>query len=357
MTEVTENIELRLQLARATFMLDVALTLPAQGVSVVFGPSGSGKSTLLRAIAGLESAARGRVRIGNTVWQDEGLHLPSHRRAVGVVFQHAALLPHLSVHGNLRYGWRRCGAAADALDEWIEKLALAPLLARSPATLSGGERQRVALGRALVCRPRWLLLDEPLSALDAQRRAEILPYLETIRAQANIPVLYVTHAVEEAARLADYLVLLEAGKVRIAGPALEVLNRVDLPLVLRDDAAAVIEASVIGIDDHGLLTLETAAGTIYAHGRAAPSGTRVRLRVQARDVSVALSRHADSSVLNIVAATVESLIALPSGQLQLQLRAGSAQLLARLSQQSATRLQLREGLPVWAQIKAVALLI
>ncbi len=357
MTDLGEHIELRVQLRRASFMLDVALTLPARGVSVVFGPSGSGKSTLLRAIAGLESAARGRVRIGNTVWQDDRLRLPPHRRAVGVVFQHAALLPHLSVHENLRYGWQRCGAAASALDEWIDKLALGPLLARAPVSLSGGERQRVALGRALVCQPRWLLMDEPLSALDAERRAEILPYIETIRRQANIPVLYVTHGVEEAARLADHLVLLEAGTVRVDGAALDVLNRADLPLALRDDAAAVIEASVVDVDSHGLLTLDTPVGALYAHGRQPPPGVHVRVRVQARDVSIALSRPADSSVLNIVAATLEQLTVLPSGQLQLRLRAGKARLLARVSQQSARRLELREGLPVWAQIKAVALLI
>lgn len=357
MTEPAPGIELRLQLRRTDFALDVALSLPAQGVAVVFGPSGSGKSTLLRAIAGLEPAARGVLRIGGETWQDAHVRLPPHRRRAGVVFQHAALLPHLSVRDNLRYGWRRAGAPTSVMQEWIDKLALGPLLARPPATLSGGERQRVALGRALVCQPRWLLLDEPLSALDAERRAEILPYLEAIRRETHIPLLYVTHAVEEATRLADHLVLLEAGRVRIAGPALEVLNRSDLPLALRDDAASVIEASVLGHDGHGLLRLDTPAGTLHAHGPAHPAGTRVRLRVQARDVSVALSAHADTSVLNIVPAVLQSLSPLPNGQLQLQLLAGGLPLLARVSHQSALRLQLREGLAVWAQIKSVALLV
>ncbi|KZC15596.1 molybdenum ABC transporter ATP-binding protein [Rhodanobacter sp. FW510-R12] len=357
MTDTVRGIELRLRLQRRDFTLDVALSLPAQGVTVVFGPSGSGKSTLLRAIAGLEPEARGLVRVDDEIWQDARLRLPPHRRPVGVVFQQTALLPHLSVHDNLRYGWRRAGTDADVMREWIDKLALGPLLARSPATLSGGERQRVALGRALMCQPRWLLLDEPLSALDVDRRADILPYLEAIRRQACIPLLYVTHSVEEAARLADHLVLLEAGRVRIAGPALEVLNRPDLPLALRDDAAAVLEASVLGDDGHGLLMLDTPAGTLHAHGPAHPIGTRVRLRIQARDVSVALSARTDTSVLNIIPAVLQSLSTLPGGQLQLQLRAGGTRLLARVSHQSAARLQLREGLPVWAQIKAVALLI
>jgi len=357
MTDTSQNIELHLQLKRKTFTLDVALSLPAQGVTVVFGPSGSGKSSLLRAIAGLEHEARGLVRIGDTIWQDEHQRLPPHQREVGMVFQHAALLPHLSVLENLRYGWRRSSAAAVALQEWIDKLALEPLLARSPTTLSGGERQRVALARALACQPRWLLLDEPLSALDADRRAEILPYLETIRRQANIPMLYVTHAVDEAARLADHLVLLEAGQVRVSGPALEVLNRPDLPLALRDDAATVIEACVSGDDGEGLLSLDTPAGTLHVHGNARPRGSIVRLRLQARDISVALSAHDDTSVLNIIPAVLESISRLPNGQLQLSLRSGQAVLVARVSHHSAVSLQLREGLPVWAQIKAVALLV
>ncbi len=357
MTDPGRGIALDLRLERRDFTLQVALQLPGRGVTVVFGPSGSGKSTLLRAIAGLEPAARGLIRMGADTWQDAGHRLPAHRRPVGVVFQHAALLPHLSVAANLRYGWRRSGAAAEALSEWIDKLALGPLLGRSPRTLSGGERQRVALARALVCQPRCLLLDEPLSALDAERRADILPYLEAVRQQAGLPMLYVTHAVDEAARLADHLVMLEAGKVLVAGPALDVLNRDDLPLALRDDAATVIAARVRGDDGNGLLTLESPAGVLRAHGAVRPPGSDVRVRLQARDISVALSAHTDSSVLNILPAVVEAVSRLPNGQMQVRLRAGEALLLARVSQHSAARLQLRPGLPVWAQIKAVALLM
>lgn len=357
MAEADAGIELDVRLRRGDFALAVAARLPARAVTVVFGPSGSGKSTLLRVVAGLEPAARGLVRVGGATWQDATHRLPAHRRPVGMVFQHAALLPQLSVADNLRYGWRRSGAPAAVLAAWIDRLALGPLLPRPPQTLSGGERQRVALARALVCQPRCLLLDEPLSALDAERRAEILPCLEAIRREAGLPMLYVTHAVDEATRLADHLLMLEAGKLAVAGPALDVLNRADLPLALREDAAAVLEARVQGHDGHGLLTLESPAGTLYAHGNARPRGSAVRLRLQARDVSVALSAHADSSVLNIVPATVEAMSPLPNGQLQLRLRAGAAPLLARVSQHSATRLQLRPGLPVWAQIKAVALLV
>lgn len=354
---MSDGIRIALRVARGEFRLDVDLALPGRGVTAVFGPSGSGKSTLLRAIAGLEPDAVGELRIGDAVWQDAGQRLPAHRRATGVVFQHTALLPHLSVDGNLRYGWKRAGALQALLDGWIERLALAPLLARRPDTLSGGERQRVALARALACDPRWLLLDEPLSALDGERRAEILPYLEAVRREAGIPILHVTHAMEEAARLADHLVLMDAGKVVAAGPALDVLNRADLPLALREDAGVVLEARVESRDAHGLLTLQTRAGTLHAHGPTHAPGTPLRLRVQARDVSLALQRHDDSSLLNLLPATLLGLDPLPGGQVQARLDASGAPLLARISHRSVERLELRPGMALWAQVKAVALLV
>jgi len=357
MTEPATSLHIALRLTRDDFRLDVDLHLPGQGVTAVFGPSGSGKSTLLRAIAGLEPAAAGTVRIGTDAWQDADGRLPAHRRAIGMVFQHTALLPHLSVDSNLRYGWKRAGAPDALLQRWIERLALAPLLHRRPDSLSGGERQRVALARALVTAPRLLLLDEPLSALDGERRAEILPYLEAVRREAGIPILYVTHAVEEVARLADHLVLLDAGRVVASGAALSVLNRSDLPLALREDAGVVLEATVESRDAHGLLTLCSPAGTLHAHGPAHPPGTPLRLRVQARDVSLALSRHDDSSLLNLLPATLLDLEPLPGGQVQARLDAGGAPLLARISHRSLERLQLQPGMALWAQIKAVALLV
>lgn len=351
------DIRVDLKVARRDFRLGVDLALPGQGTTAVFGPSGSGKSTLLRAIAGLERDAVGTVRVHDQVWQDDHTWLPAHRRETGVVFQHTALLPHVNVDDNLRYGWRRAGSPPGLLEPWIERLALAPLLQRRPDTLSGGERQRVALARALVTQPRWLLLDEPLSALDAERRAEILPFIEGVRREAGIPVLYVTHSVEEVARLADHLVLLEAGSVTAAGPALEVLNRPDLPLALRDDAGVVLEARMRERDAHGLLTLDTQAGQLHAHGRDHAKGTCLRVRVQARDVSLALRRHDDSSLLNIVPAQLVDLIELPGGQVQARLDASGVPLLARVSHRSVERLALRPGMALWAQIKAVALLV
>lgn len=365
MADAADDILVRLAIARRHFHLNVDLTLPGQGTTAVFGPSGGGKSTLLRAIAGLEHDAKGTLRVAGHTWQDDRLRLPAHQRATGVVFQHTALLPHLSVDANLRYGWRRAGSPARVLEQWVERLDLTPLLIRRPGTLSGGERQRVALARALVTLPRWLLLDEPLSALDANRRAEILPYLEAIRRDAGIPVLYVTHSVEEVARLADHLVLLEGGRVTVAGPALDVLNRSDLPMALRDDAGVVMEARVDDADAHGLLTLHTPAGVLHAHGMANAGaaatrdalGARMRVRIQARDVSLALSRHEDSSLLNVLPATLVELTGLPSGQVQARLDAAGAPLLARISHRSVERLQLVPGMALWAQVKAVALLV
>ena len=350
-------LEITLRLTRGKFQLDLDMQLPARGTSVIFGPSGCGKSTLLRAIAGLEPASTGVLRVAGQTWQDATTCLPAHRRAVGMVFQHSALLPHLRVLDNLRYGWKRADAASDLLDNWIERLALQPLLARKPDSLSGGERQRVALARALACAPELLLLDEPLSALDAPRRAEILPFLEAVRREAGIPLLYVTHAVEEVARLADHLVLLQAGKAIAHGPALEVLNRPDLPLALHDDAGVVLEAQVIDRDRHGLLSLRTRSGVLYAHGPAHPSGTPLRVRIQARDVSLALQRHEDTSLLNLLPATLVELTALAGGQVQARLDAGGNPLLARISHRSVERLHLQPGMVLWAQIKAVALLV
>lgn len=354
---MTEPLHIAQRVTLGAFTLDVNLNLPGRGVSAIFGPSGCGKSTLLRTVAGLETRAQGQISVAGQCWQDAERHLPAHRRDVGMVFQHAALLPHLSVKENLRYGWKRAKAGQDVLERWIEQLDLAPLLARKPASLSGGERQRVALARALVCAPRVLLLDEPLSALDAQRRAEILPYLEAIRAAAEMPILYVTHAVEEVARLADHLVLMDAGRVLAEGAALELLNRHDLPLVLRDDAGVVLEARAQSRDAHGLVTLHTQAGTLYAHGPEHAQGVVLRVRILARDVSLALQHHDNTSLLNVLPAAVMALEDAPGGQMQVRLEAQGCPLLARISHRSLERLQLQPGMQLWAQIKAVALLV
>jgi molybdate transport system ATP-binding protein len=356
-------IEAALHLSRPAFTLDVALALPARGVSALFGPSGCGKTTLLRALAGLERT-RGHLRLGDEVWQDDarGLFVPPHRRALGYVIQESALFPHLSVRGNLDYGLKRIAPAARrvALDQAVQLLGIEPLLARRPETLSGGERQRVAIARALATSPRLLLLDEPLAALDAQRKAEVLPYLDRLHAELEIPVVYVSHAVEEVTRLAHHLVLLEAGRVVAAGPLPALMARLDLPTAQGEGAGVVLDAVVAERDPHWhLARLVVGAGEfdLWARDHGQPLGAAVRVRVLARDVSLAQAPQPGSSIGNQVQGRVEEIGADAHDALALvRVRIGASPMLARLTRRSVHALGLGPGAPVWAQVKTVALL-
>lgn len=353
-----------LRLSYPGFDLDVSLRLPGQGVSVLLGPSGCGKTTILRALAGLERA-QGRVVVQGQVWQDAQRFVPTHQRSIGYVFQEASLFPHLTVQGNLDYGRRRIPAAEQrvTLDEAVALLGIGHLMERRPERLSGGERQRVAIARALLTSPRLLLMDEPLSALDAERKAEILPYLERLNAQAGVPMVYVTHALDEAARLADHLVLMEVGKVRASGPAADMLSRLDLPLSQLDEAAAVLEATVALHDPaYGQSRLDVGTQPMWVGLTQAPVGQRVRVRVMARDVSVTLSRATDSSVLNILPATIDSVRDDGCDTVTLSLRLAAADgapaslILARLTRRSHETLRMAVGQQVYAQIKGAALM-
>lgn len=344
------------------FRLAVDLALPGQGVTSLFGHSGSGKTTVLRCIAGLEHAPSGYLEVNGEVWQDsERKHfLPTYKRALGYVFQEASLFAHLSVARNLEYGMKRSGVARDstAWQQAIALLGIEQLLQRMPDHLSGGERQRVAIARALLTRPKLLLMDEPLSALDIKRKQEILPYLERLHDELAIPVLYVSHQPDEVVRLADYLVLMERGSVLASGPLLEVLARLDLPTALAQDAGAVIEATV-GMHDerYHLMRLDFGGGSILVPHRDVALGKRLRLQIHARDVSLALSEHDDSSILNRVAAIVTHIASADHpAQVLVRLDAGGTALLARITRQSCEQLNLAAGKRVWAQIKSVALL-
>ena len=355
------EIRAKFRVDRGDFVLDVDLTLPGKGVSALFGHSGSGKTTCLRAVAGLERAADGYVAIGDEVWQDEGRghFVPPHRRALGVVFQEASLFPHLSVRGNMEFGQKRASTAggSHALPEIAELLGIGHLLERAPGQLSGGERQRVAIARALLAAPRILLMDEPLAALDLQRKKEILPYLERLHRELAIPVIYVSHAPDEVARLADHLVLLDAGRVVASGPLNQVLGRIDLPAAFADDAGVVIEAKVAAHEADDLTRLEFPGGAIFVSRRIEALASTLRCRIHARDVSLALVPQTQSSILNCVAATVVALAPTDTpGHVLVRLEAGNTPLLARITRRSAERLQIRPGLALWAQIKAVALL-
>jgi molybdate transport system ATP-binding protein len=352
------GIALRHRFGRDGFVLDAAFDAPAAGVTALFGPSGCGKSTILAAVAGLLRPDAGRVAVGDAVLldTDRRLVVPPERRRCGVVFQDARLFPHLPVEANLRYGLRRAppGAEGPGFEEVVALLGIGHLLARRPGSLSGGEKQRVALGRALLSRPRLLLMDEPLAALDAARRAEVLPFLARLRDAAGLPILYVTHALEEVDALADHLVLLEEGRV-VATGAVEALSaRTDLPqLAARRDAGVLVPCTVLRAAD-GLVTLGFAGGELLATARPGPPGTRLRVRLRARDVAIATEEPRGLSTRNILPATIAAITEDGEpGEVFLRLAVGPTTLLARVTRDSLARLGLRPGLPVWALIKAV----
>jgi len=353
------TIEARFRIDQGDFTLDVDLSLPAQGVSSLFGPSGCGKTTLLRAIAGLEHHRDGYLKVGDMVWQEAGLFVPPHQRPLGYVFQEASLFPHLSVRRNLEYGVRRVAESERrvSLEQAIELLEIGQLLERKPDTLSGGERQRVAIARALAVSPSLLLMDEPLAALDVNRKQEILPYIESLHQDLDIPVIHVSHSPDEVARIADHLVLLESGHVVASGDVHEIFTRLDLPPALDSDAAAIIEAVVTGHDETYHLTyLEFAGGRVTVPREDLRVGSQVRLKLAARDVSLTLEHQSGTSILNIFPAVIDEITAEGSAQVTVRLLAGDAPVLARITKKSAADLALKPGKAVYAQVKSVALL-
>ena len=361
---VTEPIGIRARLRRdfGDFDLKVDLTLPGRGVTVLFGASGCGKTTLLRCLAGLEPAARGHLSVNGEVWQDDasGRFLPPHRRAIGYVFQDAALFPHLSVRQNLDYGQRRVPKEDRriAFDQAVDLLGIRPLLERRPDKLSGGERQRVGMARALLTSPRLLLMDEPLASLDVGLKRDILPYLERLHDELDIPVVYVTHSPDEMARLGDFLVLMERGRVRGQGPLPTMLGDLAMLSAFAEEPGVVFEAIVAGHDaENGVTRLDFAGGQLTVPLRGEPVGRRVRCRIVPSDVSLTLTRAADSSILNILPATVAEMGPVAeTGQVIVRLDTGGEPLLARITRLSCGRLELTPGRPVFAQIKAVAFL-
>ncbi|MDR1855216.1 MAG: molybdenum ABC transporter ATP-binding protein [Azoarcus sp.] len=355
-------MQARFKLDYPGFTLDVDLSLPDRGVTALFGPSGSGKTTVLRCAAGLERAPGGFFEVAGDVWQDEarGLFLPTYKRPLGLVFQEASLFPHLSVKKNLEFGMKRAGNAAGAgFDAMIELMGIGALLDRDPERLSGGERQRVAIARALLTRPRLLLMDEPLAALDVKKKREILPYLEALRAELDIPVLYVSHSPDEVARLADHIVLIDGGRATASGALVETLARLDLTAVFAEDAGVVLEATVGAHEADGLTRLDFPGGPLYVGERSEPLGARLRCRINARDVSLALTEHRDTSIVNILPATVVAVAAAETpghALVQLRLKNDGPLLLARITERSRKALAVTPGQDVAAQVKAVALL-
>jgi molybdate transport system ATP-binding protein len=339
--------------------MDMAFEVASPGVTVLFGPSGSGKSTIIAAAAGLFRPDTCRIVLDGKVLADteSGTWLPPERRRVGLVFQDAKLFPHMSVLTNLRFGMRRAPPGAVKLDEVVDLLGIAALLPRRPNTLSGGERQRVAIGRALLAQPHLLLMDEPLASLDASRKAEILPFVTRLKTALRLPVLYVTHAPDEMNRLADSLVLVEAGHVAAAGPLTEIVARGDLPIGRRDDAGALLICRVLMHDATRALTrVEGAGAAFWVPLMAATVGEECRIRIPASEVILAGRTPEMISVRNIVPANVSRItgdhvrhtvlveLALPGGAL-----------LSRVTPDAVARLGLTEGSPVLALVKSTSI--
>ncbi|WP_370154462.1 molybdenum ABC transporter ATP-binding protein [Ferrovibrio sp.] len=359
------SLEIALRHRQGDFALDAAFSC-AGGITALFGRSGAGKTTLVNLIAGLERPnGGGRIAIDGRVLvdTDAGLFVPPHRRRIGYVFQEGRLFPHLDVRRNLLYGrvFARDRRDAIAFDEVIGLLGIGDLLDRRTGGLSGGEKQRVAIGRALLARPQVLLMDEPLAALDAARKEEILPYLERLRAQLRLPVVYVSHALPEVLRLADQLVLLEEGRVRAAGPLADLAAT---PGLLPADgegheAGAVLMAEVVGHDgDYGLTLLRTPAGPVRVPHLDHAPGSRLRLRIRARDITLALGPPGDTSALNVLPGMIAAIGGAGRGpgdaMVDLRLDFGGAALLARVTRLSVDRLGLAPGVAVYAMVKAVA---
>ena len=342
------------------FELDASFDVPSTGITGLVGPSG--KTTILRAIAGLERLP-GRLSVGGEVWQSpDGLFLETHRRPIGYVFQEPSLFSHLSVRKNLTYGERRAPPnSGDPIrfDDVVGLMGIGRLLDRTTRDLSGGERQRVAIGRALLARPRLLLMDEPLAALDPRNKDEILPYLETLHEDLAIPIVYVSHDMTEVERLADQLVLVDEGKVVASGKLADVLTRTHLPIARRPDAAVVLDARVKGFDDaYDLTELEIGGTVLWAPGRISDVGGSRRVRIVAADVSLARERPSPTSILNVLAGRIERIDTVGEAQVNVLVAIGSDEatwLLARVSRKAQDTLGLARGQSVFAQVKAVSL--
>lgn len=363
------------------FRLAVDFSVPGSGVTAIFGPSGCGKTTLLRCIAGLQKTEHGSLAVNGETWHGRERCLAAHERPIGYVFQEANLFPHLSARGNLDFAIRR---AATSLSEahvkhLIELMDIAHLLEQRPDQLSGGERQRVAIARALLVNPKLLLMDEPLAALDNRRKQDILPFLETLHSELELPILYVTHSLDEVARLADHLLLMEAGTIAAQGPLSEVLSRTDLPIDLGDDSGAVLVGTITERDEQWQLArIDLGGAQLWVRDSGEAIGATVRVRILARDVSLTRTASDQSSILNRLPVAVRSIeqdrdkalalvsLVLPSEatlegaenkEVENKHKAGNSRcLLARISQRSVHDLNLQPGDQVWAQIKSVAIL-
>jgi molybdate transport system ATP-binding protein len=343
------------------FHLDARLTIPKSGVTVLFGPSGSGKTTLLRCLAGLERSPSGFMQFGDTVWQDETLRIfkPINERPIGLVFQEPRLFPHLSVRSNLLYGFKRVPESARriVLDDVVEVLNIAHLLDRRPGFLSGGEGQRVAIGRALLTSPQLLLMDEPLASLDHQRKQEILPYIRRLQSRWDIPIVYISHSLEEILQLVDTVILLKEGRIVAHGSAKKVFSMLDLRGSISPEIlGAIFDTKVIAHEpEFGLTRVQFMDHQLHVPKLEAPPGQSVRLHIHSNDVSIVTSPpNIRTSVLNILKATVMEIGPIDSAGYSVDIKLDVGQtLLATITRKSLLNLGLEPGQRVYAHIKAI----
>lgn len=354
----TDRLVVDVDRTRPGFALAVSFASDLPGITALFGPSGSGKTSLLRLIAGLDRPDRGQIRFDGTPWLDTAhgaRTLPAHRRGAALVFQDGQLFGHLTVAGNLRFAARRSRRAGPALDEIVEATGVAPLLRRGVGSLSGGERQRVAIARALAARPQLLLLDEPLSALDRAAKQPLLALIRALPARFGLPVVLVSHQLDEIAQSADEVLAMRAGRLVDQGPAVPVLARLDPALTGHFEAGAVLLGQVAGYDpERGLSRVDLDDCSLSVPGDLGPAGTRARLRVRARDVAVALAPVPGLSIRNQLPATVTAIVLEEGAHAELSLRVAGQTLKARLTRAAVADLNLTPGQPVIALIKSVS---
>lgn len=352
------TINVQLQLSKHSFSLDVDVSIPGSAVTAIFGSSGSGKTTFLRCVAGLEKAT-GVLDVNGNRWQSDVTFLPAHKRPIGYVFQEASLFPHMTAGDNLKYAIKRSGYQNNTANyqDVIHTLDIDSVLKRYPYELSGGERQRVAIARALLIQPQLLLMDEPLASLDMARKQEILPYLEKLCATSAIPILYVSHSIDEVARLADHVVVLEQGKITASGDVTDVFSRIRHTSPSDNDLGVILHGVVVERDTRWHLSrIAFDGGDLWLRDGGDEINQSVRVRVLARDVSIALDNHADTSILNRIPVEVSEILDSDDGTITVvRLKANASHIIARLTAKSAHCLNLSTGMRVWAQIKSVAL--
>jgi len=344
---------------KGQFELAINLELPLKGITGILGHSGSGKTTLLRSIAGLEELKDGQISIGTEVWNSSDVSVPTYRRSIGYVFQEASIFEHLTGQENLDFALKRADVhfEQDFFDKIIDTLGIKEVLSRFPSQMSGGERQRVAIARAILTKPKLLLMDEPLAALDIARKKEILSYLEEVRSKFDIPIIYVSHSLNEIARLSDHVVMLENGKVIAQGLPTEVFSRIDLPVEFEDDLGVVLEGKVVEKDKEWQLNcVQFDQGKFWIKDHGEELNRFVRARILARDVSITLNNHQDTSILNKIPAVVSEIVPDKDESMSLiRLSSGRDTIIARITNKSLNALELTVGMKVCAQVKSVAL--